>query len=160
MTSLLKIFLAKQFIHFIKTGHKTIQKANHYILLTNFSIKRCIKTSFETQFFRGEEFITSQDYFSEIQLKLLQSSHTEQTSEGASYSPVHLMYAEFSIEVASKVIQHFLNKFNLSLKVSVVLIEWFGNEQCDQMARPFLNLWQFTTMEIGPIAHNILSKQA
>ena len=94
----------------------------------------------------GEEFITSQDYFSEIQLKLLQSSHTEQTSEGAGYSPVHLMYAEFSIEVASKVIQHFLNKFNLSLKVSVVLIEWFGNEQCDQMARPFLNLWQFTTM--------------
>ena len=36
-------------------GHKTIQKTNHYILLTNVSIKRCIKTSFETGFIRGGE---------------------------------------------------------------------------------------------------------
>ena len=37
-------------------GHKTIQKTNHCILLTNVSIKRCIKTSFKTYFIRGEEF--------------------------------------------------------------------------------------------------------
>ena len=46
-------FFAKQFINFIKRDTKTIQKTNHYILLTNVSIKRCIKTSFETGFIRG-----------------------------------------------------------------------------------------------------------
>ena len=48
-------FFAKQFIHFIKRDTKTVQKTNHYILLTNVSIKRCIKTSFETGFIRGGE---------------------------------------------------------------------------------------------------------
>ena len=36
-------------------GHKTIQKTNHCILLTNVGIKRCIKTSFKTYFIRGGE---------------------------------------------------------------------------------------------------------
>ena len=46
-------FFAKQFIHFIKRDTKSIQKTNHYILLTNVGIKRCIKTSFETGFIKG-----------------------------------------------------------------------------------------------------------
>ena len=41
-------------------GHKTIRKTNHYILLTNVSIKRCIKTSFETGFIRGGRVPTRQ----------------------------------------------------------------------------------------------------
>ena len=36
-----------------KNGTQRIQKSNHYILLTNISIKRCIKTSFETDLIRG-----------------------------------------------------------------------------------------------------------
>ena len=46
-------FFCKTINSFHKTGHKTIQKTNHYILLTNVSIKRCTKTSFETGFIRG-----------------------------------------------------------------------------------------------------------
>ena len=34
-------------------GTQRIQKTNHYILLTNISIKRCIKTSFETDLLGG-----------------------------------------------------------------------------------------------------------
>ena len=49
----LKLFFCKTIYSFHKTGHKTIQKTNHYILLTNVSIKRCIKTSFETYLIRG-----------------------------------------------------------------------------------------------------------
>ena len=51
-----EFFFCKTIYSFHKTGHKTIQKTNHYILLTNVSIKRCIKTSFETDLVRGEEF--------------------------------------------------------------------------------------------------------
>ena len=47
------VFFCKSIYSFHKTGHKTIQKTNHYILLTNVSIKRCIKTSFETGFQNG-----------------------------------------------------------------------------------------------------------
>ena len=36
-------------------GTQRIQKTNHYILLTNISIKRCIKTSLETYLLRGGE---------------------------------------------------------------------------------------------------------
>ena len=50
----------KTIYSFHKTGHKTIQKTNHYILLTNVSIKRCIKTSFDTLFFRGGRVPTRQ----------------------------------------------------------------------------------------------------
>ena len=46
-------FFCKTIYSFHKMGHKKIQKTNHYILLTNVSIKRCIKTSFETWFIRG-----------------------------------------------------------------------------------------------------------
>ena len=35
-----------------KKGTQRTQKTNHYILLTNISIKRCIKTSFETDLLR------------------------------------------------------------------------------------------------------------
>ena len=41
-------------------GHKTIQKTNHCILLTNVGIKRCIKTSFKTYFIRGGRVPTRQ----------------------------------------------------------------------------------------------------
>ena len=41
-------------------GHKTKRKTNHYILLTNVSIKICIKTSFETDFIRGGRVPTRQ----------------------------------------------------------------------------------------------------
>ena len=37
------IFFAKQFISIHINGTQKIQKTNHYILLTNVSIKRCIK---------------------------------------------------------------------------------------------------------------------
>ena len=47
------IFFAKQFISIHINGTQKIQKTNHYILLTNVSIKRCIRTSFETDFIRG-----------------------------------------------------------------------------------------------------------
>ena len=49
-------FFCKTIYSFHKTRHKTVQKINHNILLTNVSIKRCIKTSFGTWFIRGEEF--------------------------------------------------------------------------------------------------------
>ena len=48
-----EFFFCKTIYSFHKTGHKTIQKTNHYILLTNVFIKSCIKTSFETWFIRG-----------------------------------------------------------------------------------------------------------
>ena len=41
-------FFCKTIYSFHKMGHKMIKKTNHYILLTNVSIKRCIKTLFET----------------------------------------------------------------------------------------------------------------
>ena len=50
-----EFFFCKTIYSFHKTGHKTIQKTNHYILLTNVIIKRCVKTSFETGFIRGGE---------------------------------------------------------------------------------------------------------
>ena len=52
-------FFAKQFIHF-KNGTQRIQKTNHYILLTNISIKRCTETSFETDQLRGGRVPTRQ----------------------------------------------------------------------------------------------------
>ena len=36
-------------------GHKTTQKTNHYILLTNVSIKRCIRPSLKPIFSGGGE---------------------------------------------------------------------------------------------------------
>ena len=46
-------FFCKTIYSFPKNGTQRKQKTNHYILLTNISIKRCIKTSFETNFLRG-----------------------------------------------------------------------------------------------------------
>ena len=41
-------FFCKTIYSFRKTGHKIVQQTNHNILLTNVSIKRCIKTSVKT----------------------------------------------------------------------------------------------------------------
>ena len=43
-----------------KNGTQRIQKTNHYILLTNISIKRCTETSFETDQLRGGRVPTRQ----------------------------------------------------------------------------------------------------
>ena len=52
-----------------------MQKTNHYILLTNISIKRCIKTSFETDLLGGgkssNQTSTLQTELAIITLKLL-----------------------------------------------------------------------------------------
>ena len=39
-----ELFFAKQFIDFINGTQRKIQQSNHYILLTNVSIKRCINS--------------------------------------------------------------------------------------------------------------------
>ena len=48
-----QVFFCKTIYSFHKTGQNRYRKTNHYILLTNVSIKRCIKTSFETGFIKG-----------------------------------------------------------------------------------------------------------
>ena len=37
-------------------GYKRVQQTNHYILLTNVSIKRCIRPGYEPSSSGGEEF--------------------------------------------------------------------------------------------------------
>ena len=46
-------FFCKTIYSFPKNGTQRIQRTNHYILLTNNSIKICIKTSFETDLLGG-----------------------------------------------------------------------------------------------------------
>ena len=49
----LMMFFLQNNLFISKNGTQRIQKTNHYILLTNISIKRCIKTSLETYLLRG-----------------------------------------------------------------------------------------------------------
>ena len=49
----LMMFFLQNNLFISKNGTQRIQKTNHYILLTNISIKRCIKTSFETDLLGG-----------------------------------------------------------------------------------------------------------